>query len=632
MLHHLSMSARQGARLALIVGVAALATWSVATITAQASKGTACKAGQVAIRYQPRGHKRGARWCLPRVTTPRTQAAAAISIDRLLASGTLAPKRLRGLVPHLPVRLERSFSRARARQLRRTMSAPAGAHAAGASGLTQSEGAIAPGAGQAGFGFQSETTSSSTGEDAERSTVRKTQTSKTRHELFGPKCPDFTGDVLTKINMLHTSIRSIERRGKRTTITTEAHITGFISGGFDDDFALRAPLKMELDVVVETRVVTVIALTDKVVSREPTDTRRVAMTGSVATDALGAIESISDAADAMKITGAGGPKGVLTNDDFTEGLAATVLGSIWLARTEARTAFAQTVGNATGFKCVVATATPSSLTLDQGESGAFAVVVKGLDDGRALPLSSDSRVYSGNLQLSPLGNKIHGPESGTTFHATSGGGKSVAEVSSVSRRGYGGTLKIPIAPRPVFVPKRYSGTYSGTSDLSTGTGPVPLNATFDGTIALVPLPPDVSSLLDPRGLILYRVESGSLHLSISGTLIDGCELLAEGTVDLLADPGAGLTRSMTIAPTAPATYSLILGPPLIASVPGAITGCPNPADDHSIDWYVATGVPAIIYASPDLPVGAGGAIRGTYSGREDPSSPLQTWTWNLMPG
>jgi hypothetical protein len=623
------VTAQHGARMALIAGLAALAPWSVTPAGARTAGQSGCKAKRVALRYQPRGHKKAVRWCLKAGAKPHTAADAAVAIEQVLERGRLAPRRLERRVPRLSARLRRAFLKARTGQLRRTTVAPSGARAAGPATSTHSEGPIEPGPNQAGFGFHSETTSSKTGDDAERSTVTTTQTSKSRHELFGPKCPDSYGNVDTKINIVHSSIRSIDRRGKLTTITTDARITGFISGGFNDDFALRAPLKVELDLVVETRVLTVITLTGKVVSREPTNTRRIALSGSVATEGLGAIESISDAADAMKITGASGPKGVLTNDDIDESLALTTLGSLWMARTEGRAAFAKTIGNATGYKCVVAEATPDALTLDAGESGTFNVTVRGLDDSVKLPLSSDSRVYSGNLTLSPLANKIHGPESGTTFKVTSGGGKGVAEVSSVSRRGYGGTLKIPITPRPVFVPKRYSGSYSGTSNLNTGTGPVPLTATFDGVVALAPMPamgPAIPGVTPP---IFYRIESGTVHLLIQG-VIDGCTWLAEGNADLLADPGASLLSPMNITLGAPMTYSLVLPAPYTATIPGTISGCPNPADDHPISWPVVTGIAALVNAPPAQPLGPGELIAGSASGRTDPSAPLQTWIWNLV--
>ena len=138
-----------------------------------------------------------------------------------------------------------------------------------------SQGEIPAGPGQAGFGYFSDSSSSASAEDDEHATVRTTHRSKSRHEIFGPKCPDFDGNVVTKIAIVHTDERSSERRGKRTTITTDARITGTLSGGFTDEFEFRGPLALDLDFVIETRVATVIAATGKVIDRKPTATRRV---------------------------------------------------------------------------------------------------------------------------------------------------------------------------------------------------------------------------------------------------------------------------------------------------------------------------------------------------------------------
>ena len=261
--------------------------------------------------------------------------------------------------------------------------------------------------------------------------MRTTHTSKSRHEIFGPKCPDFDGNVVTKITIVHTDERSSERRGKRTTITTDARITGTLSGGFTDDFEYRGPLALDLDFVIETRVATVIAATGKVIDRKPTATRRVKMTASIAPQSLGALETAA--------------RGVQRDDDhrrrrlarpalarrLPRGPAARARRSWARSRwpgPRRRTGFAATVDNAAGFQCVVATADPASLTLAKGASGDFTVTERGLDDQRALPSSSNVRVFSGDLDLSPVGNKIHGPASGLAFRATSRGGASVAEV------------------------------------------------------------------------------------------------------------------------------------------------------------------------------------------------------------
>ena len=255
----------------LLVGVGMIG----ACVTASpAHAARSCRAKRIAIAYKPRGRTKAKRWCVPRPRVPRSQGDAAVSIVRLLERGKLSPKRLERLVRHLPARRERAFRRARERQVRRTTSA----HAAGA----QRQGEIPAGPDQAGFGYFSDSSTSASAEDDEHATVRTTHRSKSRHEIFGPKCPDFDGNVVTKIAIVHTDERSSERRGKRTTITTDARITGTLSGGFTDEFEFRGPLALDLDFVIETRVATVIAATGKVIGRKPTATRRVRMTASIA--------------------------------------------------------------------------------------------------------------------------------------------------------------------------------------------------------------------------------------------------------------------------------------------------------------------------------------------------------------
>ena len=215
----------------LLVGVGMLGACVMAS---PAHAARSCRAKRIAIAYKPRGRTKAKRWCVPRPRVPRSQGDAAVSIVRLLERGKLSPKRLERLVRHLPARRERAFRRARERQVRRTTSA----HASGA----QRQGEIPAGPDQAGFGYFSDSSSSASAEDDEHATVRTTHRSKSRHEIFGPKCPDFDGNVVTKIAIVHTDERSSERRGKRTTITTDARITGTLSGGFTDEFEFRGPL------------------------------------------------------------------------------------------------------------------------------------------------------------------------------------------------------------------------------------------------------------------------------------------------------------------------------------------------------------------------------------------------------
>ena len=519
----------------LLVGVGMLGACVTAS-PAHAAK--SCRAKRIAIAYKPRGRTKAKRWCVPRPRIPRSQGDAAVSIVRLLERGKLSPKRLERLVRHLPARRERAFRRARERQVRRTTSA----HAAGA----QRQGEIPAGPDQAGFGYFSDSSTSASTEDDEHATVRTTHRSKSRHEIFGPKCPDFDGNVVTKIAIVHTDERSSERRGKRTTITTDARITGTLSGGFTDEFEFRGPLALDLDFVIETRVATVIAATGKVIDRKPTATRRVRMTASIAPQSLGALETPLEAFSAMTITGAGGSHGRLSLDDFIADppLVLALMGTVALARTEAATGFARTIDNAAGFQCVVATADPAALTLAKGASGGFTVTERGLDDQRALPSSSNVRVYSGALDLSPVGNKIHAPASGLAFRATSRGGASVAEVSTVSRRGYAPTLKIPISERKSAFPARFTGSWRRVyADAAGRTGMV---ETIDGTATFVrnPLiPPEAEAII----AIPYDIQSSVIKWSVSGSHTEaGCTTTYSGSGTDTAIPNTFVDTGMTL--------------------------------------------------------------------------------------
>ena len=523
----------------LLVGLGMLGACVTAS-PAQAAK--SCRAKRIAIAYKPRGRTKAKRWCVPRPRIPRSQADAAVSIVRLLERGKLSPKRLERLVRHLPAARERAFRRARERQVRRTTNAELSAHAAGA----QSQGEVPAGPDQAGFGYFSDSSSSAGSEDDEHATVRTTHRSKSRHEIFGPKCPDFDGNVVTKIAIVHTDERSTERRGKRTTITTDARITGTLSGGFTDDFELRGPLALDLDFVIETRVATVIAATGKVVDRKPTATRRVRMTASIAPQSLGALETPLEAFSAMTITGAGGSHGRLSLDDFLADppLVLALMGTVALARTEAGTGFSRTIDNAAGFQCVVATADPAALTLAKGASGGFTVTERGLDDQRSLPTSSNVRVYAGDLELSPVGNKIHAPASGLAFRATSRGGASVAEVSAVSRRGYAPTLKIPISERRSVFPARFTGTWRRV--YADRAGLAGMVQTIDGTATFVrnPLiPPEAEAII----AIPYDIQSSTIRWSVSGSHTEaGCTTTYSGSGTDTAIPNISAGTGMTV--------------------------------------------------------------------------------------
>jgi hypothetical protein len=564
-----------------------------AAFPAQASaKG--CKAKQVALADRHGG--KVTTWCLPRPPIPKTQADATVAIGRLLGAGKLTPKRLDKLVPRMKASAERGFGAARDGQLRRATLAAQAARDG------QSQGPIAPGPGQAGDGYSSEGTTSSTEQDAEHATVHKTHTSKMVRTAFGPQCPDFDGNVVTKISVVLTDIRTSERRGKRTTIDTEAKITGTLKGGFTDEFEYRGPLQLDLDFVIETRVSTSIAATGKQIGREPTSTRRVKLTEAIDGNSLGNLVTPLQSLADTTVTGASGPHGVMTIKDFEADtpLMGTLVGLNWIAKLLGETAFGKTIANAAGFGCVAANAAPASLTLASGESAGFTVTIHGLDDQRPLPSSNNTRVYSGNLTMSPTGSKLHGPASGIAFQVTSGGGKGVAEVVSVSRRGYAPTLRIPVEEKTGF-PKRFDGTWTRVYRDTVRPGFV---ETIHGTATFVrtPLLPPIAESLIP---IPYDLESATVTWTVTGSVSgSGCTTTYSGTgTDVPAD-NDWVGTGMTLQAVAGTYYyslrasSSSLTPPLFdITITG--NGCTGHTQEPVITNYIEIGSRADF--SPNTP-------------------------------
>jgi hypothetical protein len=192
------------------------------------------------------------------------------------------------------------------------------------------------------------------------------------------------------------------------------------------------------------------------------------------------------------------------------------------------------------------------------------------------------------------------------------------------------TTRARAAQTPDQCTGKYTGTFTGTADLKTGPAPVDAVATFSGSMTVAPLPNFLPPEFGPPPSTQWSFESGTAHFKIVGTT-NGCTLLAEGPVDLGADPGSTSMSPLSATNSAPRTYTLRLPPPLTVTVPGTLSQCPDPASDKAIDWPVATGVAAFIFSPMDAPVGPSGELSGSNSGKPDPSTPEQTWTWDFRP-
>ena len=199
----------------------------------------------------------------------------------------------------------------------------------------------------------------------------------------------------------------------------------------------------------------------------------------------------------------------------------------------------------------------------------------------------------------------------------------------------GGASRVRSAQATAQCTGKYAGTFSGTADLLTGPAPVAANVTFNGSLVVAPVPsliPDLPSIpgLPPQPTA-YKVESGTLHLKITGTTLDGCHLAAEGDTDLAADPSTAAQSPLQITQGPPQTYTLRLQPPLVAVIPGTLSECPDPGSNKAITWPLATGVGALIYTPDGQTPGPGGQVAGAYTGRADPAAPAQTWQWTFSP-
>ncbi|HEV7493490.1 hypothetical protein [Baekduia sp.] len=608
-----------------------------------------CKAGEVALHYLAAHHKKPAFLCVRMVAVGRTPAAAAVAVERMVSAGRLLPKSARKLVSRFPRKLERAFARAREAQVRQGATAKAAASKPGDPVTTSTSTVIAPADGQAGEGTASSTSTTQTTEGVERSTVRYTHSSTSKHTVFGPKCPDYDGNVVTKLVFIDTDIHAIEQRGKRTIVETEYRDTATVTGGFNDDMALRAPLHLEIELVVVTRKRVEIAATHKVVSTSSADPQRVGLQTeigeSVLKDPGGSLQDPLKIVMDMTLSGGGAVK---LEDFASDGGSFFLLmvGTSWFAEIGAINGFAATLKNMVGFACVSAEAVPSSLTLGKGKSGDFTVTVRGLDDHRPLPSNAQDQVRSGDVTISPLADRdIRGPATGTVFHVTNvGGAKGEVTVGMVSRRGSAPTVVVPIAPpgcgassrvavlrQAVSCTGKLAGTFSATADLRPEPGGIPVDVTMSGSVVLKPIPAPFPAFPGIVAPTYYGVESGSFHYHAGGTLVGGCQLLADGPVDLLFDSTNQQANVLTLTAGPPATFTIALAPPATATVPGTIAQCPNPDDDHAITWGVTTGVPSLIWSPTEQPLGPNGEVAGTNAGVTTGGVAQQTWVWDLQP-
>lgn len=610
----------------LLVTAGMLASGAPAAVSAP------CSARQVAVRDQ-RPH-RATVLCLPRPPAGHSRAEAAVALERLIDSGILLPARLRHLLPPFPAAAERAFARARARQLRhsavgtarradagaaaRARSGAGTSHPAGSGGgtTTQSGGSIPPGPGQTGEGSSSATSTSSSSVDGTGTTTRYTHSSTSRHQVTSPKCADFAGGVVTRLAFVDVVTKSAERHGIRTVVETEYSTTGSLTGGFTDAFALRGPLHLELDLVVQSRSHTEAAASHRVISRAATRTQRVSMTREVDFERFATIDDPVKAFTDMTIAGASGPKGTLTLDDFLANrgsLFALLVGTTGTAEIAIAEGFAATIENMNEFGCVEADASPPALSLARQQPGRFTVTVRGLDDKRALPSEQASRVLVGNVTIDPLTTGVLGPASGTVYTVTTAGGAGQVVVSARSRRGRAPSVTVPITEPP---PPSYTGTLAGSQTVSDGSGTT-ITISYSGTVTLVldhlgPVPRG-----DPPGdYAYYRTDGGPVHLVLDGS---SASCTVHGETDASFAPQPDEFSSIQYGVADP-TYALSVGFGGSPVIPYIASGPPEQCNSASYPYGGGLAGDALL---TDTQHATTGTLAGT---RDIPFLHLQ-WTF-----
>ncbi len=180
------------------------------------------------------------------------------------------------------------------------------------------------------------------------------------------------------------------------------------------------------------------------------------------------------------------------------------------------------------------------------------------------------------------------------------------------------------------LPERFAATFSGSASyheiqLGEGDG----QANWSGNAELREMPNPYPPGTFPYEFAYYKIVSGSISYSYSGALGE-CSATASGPIDLPSQPDLKETAVLTIFDKVPREYSLQIGMPLTATVPGELSGCKHPEDDGPFDFVVGAGTPMIVYAPlPGGTVGGDWAFSGQASGQQVPGTPDQTWQWNL---
>jgi hypothetical protein len=281
--------------------------------------------------------------------------------------------------------------------------------------------------------------------------------------------------------------------------------------------------------------------------------------------------------------------------------------------------------------CAQAVFSPATDTIKvkRGEKKPIGIYARAQDGGRATGARWELLGLS-NADFSPGTSQDASPTIQYTVSKTPQGDQVKVTAKFTSTAGVGeDSWKQQIEGA---LPERFAATFSGSasydsSEVGEGGG----QANWSGNAELREVPNPYPPGTFPYALAYYKIASGSISYSYSGALGD-CSATASGPIELPSQPDLKETPVLTIFDKAPREYSLQIGMPLFATVPGELSGCKIPPEDPHIDFSVAGGTPMIVYAPlPGGPVTEDWAFSGQGSGQQVPGTPEQTWQWNASP-
>jgi hypothetical protein len=282
--------------------------------------------------------------------------------------------------------------------------------------------------------------------------------------------------------------------------------------------------------------------------------------------------------------------------------------------------------------CAEPVFTPDSntLKLSKGKTGQLGIYAKAEDGGTATA-ARWTLLSPENASFTPTSSQDPAPSVSYTVTNAPSGGQIKVTVKFTSTAGVG--EKAWTQPTEESAPESFAGTISGTAaydsnELGEGNS---VQADWGGSLELRLQPPLFPPGFPGAPAGTYEIASGSINYSFSGSL-NGCSVQGSGPIDLPSQPDLKGGSALVLYEGTPRTYNYVIPMPITTVVGGTASGCKDPEDDGSIEWFPGIGVPAMVAAPlPGGPVGSDWSITGSGSGNGGPGTPEQTWQWTLTP-